>query len=389
MPLGHRRLRLPFHRGRRHRPLRPLFWFLPFCAQSPCSEASGRLGDDVLNRVERSFYLVEADSEFSSPPPVGIYGVSHASDSPGVPACVVDECVDVASRLPDQCCDAAMALTVPAGERDPSQQPVIFAHQPRQHSDGHRPPVVGIGESRYAHDHAGHESASISPTISRGRFWKADFFRSSTKSFRCHASRVRPYAASSVSCTTAFPRSLPRCSMSNCRWFRRGSAWVGVGMRPLRLRVPRVLAGAWSGRCIDDGFRSAGSVPRWFRIDLEPSDGPCWGRGFSLTACARALILHLRLPAVGPGQRAAQLRWPSDHPAHGVLLVDVDDLDRIGETLVGEGSDPGRAVAEDDPAVGIGETAAFGFAAHALGEGGGFAVGIATGGRLDGGRVGD
>ena len=49
----------------------------------------------------------------------------------------------------------------------------------------------------------------------------------------------------------------------------------------------------------------------------------------------------------------------------------------------------GAPSAEDDPAVGIGETAAFGFAAHALGEGGGFAVGIATGGRLDGGRVGD
>ena len=32
---------------------------------------------------------------------------------------------------------------------------------------------------------------------------------------------------------------------------------------------------------------------------------------------------------------------------------------------------------------------AFGFAAHALGEGGGLAVGIATGGRLDGGGVGD
>ncbi len=68
-------------------------------------------------------------------------------------------------------------------------------------------------------------------------------------------------------------------------------------------------------------------------------------------------------------------------------MEDVDDLDRIGETLVGEGPDPGRAVADDDPAVGIGETAAFGFAAHALGEGGRFAVGIAAGDRLDGGRV--
>ena len=58
-----------------------------------------------------------------------------------------------------------------------------------------------------------------------------------------------------------------------------------------------------------------------------------------------------------------------DVPEVAFGVEDVDDLDRIGETLVGEGPDPGCAVAEDDPAVGIGETAAFGFAAHALGEG--------------------
>ena len=129
---------------------------------------------------------------------------------------------------------------------------------------------------------------------------------------------------------------------------------------------------------IVDAF--AGLVAGWGVVGESGDDGA--------DAAGIEFVTSLFCPLrgeVGPGC----VDGLGDVPEVAFGVEDVDDLDRIGETLVGEGPDPGCAVAEDDPAVGIGETAAFGFAAHALGEGGGFAVGIATGGRLDGGGVGD
>ena len=50
-------------------------------------------------------------------------------------------------------------------------------------------------------------------------------------------------------------------------------------------------------------------------------------------------------------------------------VEDVDDLDRVGEVLVGEVPDPRCAIAEDNPAPGRVEAAAFGLAQDAPGEG--------------------
>ena len=69
-------------------------------------------------------------------------------------------------------------------------------------------------------------------------------------------------------------------------------------------------------------------------------------------------------------------------------VEDVDDLDGIGEVLVGEVPDPRRAVAQHDPALGVVEAAAFGLADDAPGEGRGLGVGIAGGDGFDGGVVG-
>ena len=69
-------------------------------------------------------------------------------------------------------------------------------------------------------------------------------------------------------------------------------------------------------------------------------------------------------------------------------VEDVDDLDRVGEVLVGEVPDPRRAIAEDDPAPGRVEAAAFGLAHDAPGEGRGLDVGVTGGDGLDGSVVG-
>ena len=67
-----------------------LFRFLVRAGLLSC-QASGRLGDDVLNRLECGLYFVETDSESPSPPSVSEYAVSQPSASLRVLASRVDE----------------------------------------------------------------------------------------------------------------------------------------------------------------------------------------------------------------------------------------------------------------------------------------------------------
>ena len=69
-------------------------------------------------------------------------------------------------------------------------------------------------------------------------------------------------------------------------------------------------------------------------------------------------------------------------------VEDVDDLDGVGEVLVGEVPDPWRAVAEHDLARRVVEAAALGLAQDAPCEGRGLGIGVAGGDGLDGGVVG-
>ena len=50
-------------------------------------------------------------------------------------------------------------------------------------------------------------------------------------------------------------------------------------------------------------------------------------------------------------------------------VKDVDDLDRVGQILVGEVSDPGRAVTEHDAALGAIDASALKLTPHPLGKG--------------------
>ena len=90
-------------------------------------------------------------------------------------------------------------------------------------------------------------------------FWNAVFFPPLTSSFQCHASRLLPYPGSSATCTTAFPRSLPRRSMSICGCFRRRVPGVGVGIRA-HLYVFRCFL-ALAGRSLPWQLRAAYAFP--------------------------------------------------------------------------------------------------------------------------------
>ena len=77
------------------------------------------------------------------------------------------------------------------------------------------------------------------------------------------------------------------------------------------------------------------------------------------------------------------------HLEHMALGVEnIDDLDGVGEVLVGEVPDPRRAVAEDGMARCGGEAASPGLADDASGKRRRFGVGIACGDGRDGGVVG-
>ena len=137
---------------------------------------------------------------------------------------------------------------------------------------------------------------------------------------------------------------------------------------------------------------------RHYRVRAVNSVGDgAWSNVKRATTTAAATVTAPGAPtglSATVGNARVTLRWTAPTSNGGAAITRYEYETNGGgawQTTGGKRniSDPGRAVAEDDPAVGIGETAAFGFAAHALGEGGGLAVGIATGGRLDGGRVGD
>lgn len=78
---------------------RHLLHLLIFSAELSAHQASGYLGDYVLNRVQCAVYFVGRDPELPFPRSVGISRVSQASDSPAITARLVHQLVDVTGRV--------------------------------------------------------------------------------------------------------------------------------------------------------------------------------------------------------------------------------------------------------------------------------------------------